>query len=167
MDAVSVAEILARPTVEAAARCRTTSTAAHLGRDPSERDAIRRVVAWLRYDEALADLWRGTDTGYLQRVAWWLIQLRDALEAREAYGRDARHERALVGDSDGAAARPRALARPAAAGLAGLARRPRPRGDRRLSLMQRLTVGVWIVSTVLRHLVVWVTQLAPLRGFRA
>lgn len=164
MDVRTAADILAMPTVEAADRCPTTSSAAWLGRQGpncSTAEAIRQVTFWLRLWPELAEMWTGADEGHLQRVAYWLIQLRDVIEAKEAYERD-------VADDAVAGGVVRDW-RPPAPFRADAAVSARPGGERRVPVnrLKRITPGVWVLSRVLGALTVWVVGRKPVRGFRA
>ena len=55
------------------------STAEQVGRAASLAESIRQVATWLRYE--LASEWWSADQGDLQRIAVWLIHLRDQVEA--------------------------------------------------------------------------------------
>lgn len=157
MDVQTFSEILARPVADRQA-AHAVSSAAWLGWEDSDAENIRQVSAWMR--DELAEEWADVDEGDVQRVAYWLISLRDFFVARGLYERRDTTDGLVGGD--------RILARRGPDAGAELDRPTRQgRARRSLTLMQRLTVGVWLLRRVLGNLIVWVSQLAPVRGFRA
>lgn len=141
MEALTVAEILARPTAE---RAPTMSEAAQLGWEPELGESIRQVAVWLR--DAMPDDWCEADEGHLQHVAYWLIGLRDRLVERRIYDPSAPYPLATAVTGAGV------LGRPAPARSGASLGRPRRRRRELVSIVTqiRISVGVWVTLGMAR-----------------
>lgn len=138
LSSLTVADVLAGPTVYR--RTRTESSAADIGWGFSDAGCILEVVGWLLVE--MPDEWGDVDSGEVQRVAYWLLTLRDQLVEKGLICVVASGSELRVVDPDWRPPAPcrAAAARPAGAGAAGV--------PVSIEARIRLSVGVWVTCAM-------------------